>query len=110
MSANVGACRQCRHPQRHPPPEWQPNPSRSRRSYTMSTHSSLCECPACRIEVAIGLLETGRTATALDVLKGASLRPWKTTEPKRPAKRSRLEEGLTGGGGQLRDDDPPPGA
>ena len=76
----------------------------------MSAHDVRCECPACRIEVAIELLETGRTAAALKALKGASLRQWKTTKPKQPAKRSRLEERLTGGGGQLRDDDPPPGA
>src|SRR4051812_41097237 len=94
----------------HQPAEWQPNPPRSRRSYTVSAHDIRRECPTCRIQVAIELLETGRTAMALHVLRGASLRMWKTTKPKQPAKRSRLEERLTGGGGQLRDDDPPPGA
>src|SRR3954452_1822052 len=82
----------------------------ARRSYPMSAHDTRCECPTCRIQVAIELLETGRTTPALQVLRGASLRTWKTTKPKQPAKRSKLEERLTGGGGQLRDDDAPPGA
>src|SRR3954468_20394864 len=92
------------------PPTPQQQHQRPDRSRPMSAHDIRCECPTCRIQVAIELLETGRTAVALHVLRGASLRTWKTTKPKQPAKRSRLEEGLTGGGGQLRDDDPPPSA